>query len=139
MTAEQRDPWTEYRADRARRRASDADRERVIDALSVAYVAGRLAKEDFLTRASQALGAQTHGELAAIRLSIPSRRDNPSPGRRAKARRQRRIDAKSIAWIVFLLLMPTTLGIGFATHSLVFYCLFVVAFLGAAVTAQPDH
>src|SRR5579863_5531238 len=128
MTAEQRDPWTEYRTDRAQRRASDADRERVIDALSVEYVAGRLGKEEFLTRASQALGSQTHGELAAISLSIPPRPGSPAPRRPAKARKRSRVDAKSIAWIVFLLLMPTTLGIGFATHNVVFYCLFVVAF-----------
>jgi hypothetical protein len=138
MTAEQRGPWTEYRTDRAHRRASDADRERVIDTLSVEYVAGRLAKEEFLTRASQALGSRTHGELAAISLSIPPRPGEPPTRRPAKPRNQSTVDAKSIAWVVFLLLMPTTLGIGFVTHNVVFYCLFVVAFLGTAVTAQPD-
>lgn len=137
LTPEHWDQGSVYRVDRARLPASDADRERVMDTLSVAYVQGRLAKEEFLTRASQALAAQTHGELAAIRLTAPSRR-----GRRrrrpARARKQSLIDAKSIAWAMFMLLMPATVVLGLVTHYVVFYFMFLVAFIGVAVTAQPD-
>jgi len=37
-----------------------------------------------------------------------------------------------------LFLMPATLAIAFATHFAGFFVLFVVAFVGVTVTAQPD-
>ena len=39
---------------------------------------------------------------------------------------------------MFLILMPVTLGIAFVTHFVGFLVLFVVAFIGVTVTAQPD-
>jgi hypothetical protein len=139
VTAEHWDPWTVYRVDRARMLASDADRERVMDTLAAAFAQGRLAKEEFLMRAGQTLASRTHGELAAINLSIPPRLSEPPPRRPAKVRGQSLVDAKSIAWGLFLFLMPATAGIGFVTRHVVFYFIFVIAFIGAAVAAQPDH
>ena len=37
-----------------------------------------------------------------------------------------------------MLLMPATLGTAFLTHYVWFFALFVVAFIGVTVTAQPD-
>jgi len=52
-------------------RASQADREGVIDALKAAYVAGRLTEDEFEGRVGQAFAAPTQAALAAITADIP--------------------------------------------------------------------
>ena len=52
-------------AGRGRLRASDDDRERVIDALKVAFVEGRLTRGELDLRAGQAYCSRTLAELAA--------------------------------------------------------------------------
>jgi len=58
-------------AGRGRLRASDADREQVIDMLKNAFVHGRLAKDELGARTGRALAAQTHADLAALTTDIP--------------------------------------------------------------------
>jgi hypothetical protein len=53
-------------------RASQADREGVIDALKAAYVAERLTEDEFEARVGQAFAARTHADLAAITADIPA-------------------------------------------------------------------
>lgn len=136
MPQEPWDPVTVRRTDRERLRACHADRERVLDTLHTAFRQGRLAKDEFLARADQALDSRTYGELAAITLSIPG----PSEARPGAAWTQPRtgIDKKTVAWGLFLISMPATLGTAFVTHYVAFFVLFVVAFIGVAVTAQAD-
>jgi hypothetical protein len=55
-----------------RLRAGHADRERVIEALKVAFVQGRLTRGELDTRAGEALSARTRGELAALTADIPA-------------------------------------------------------------------
>jgi hypothetical protein len=57
---------------RSRLRASDADRERVIDTLKAAYVYGLVTKDEFDARVSQTFAARTYGELAAITADVPA-------------------------------------------------------------------
>lgn len=52
-------------------RASDEDRERLIDALNEHAVAGRLTTEEFEERVSRAYAARTTGELDALRRDLP--------------------------------------------------------------------
>ena len=52
-------------------RASHADREQMIEALKVAFVHGRLAKDEFDLRVGQAFAARTHTELAAVTAGLP--------------------------------------------------------------------
>src|SRR6516164_9401724 len=61
-------------AGRGRLRASDDDRERVIDALKVAFVEGRLTRGELDLRAGQAYCSRTYAELAAATADI-----RPSP------------------------------------------------------------
>ena len=105
--------------------------------LETAFVEGRLTQDEFSTHAARALASRTHGELAAITVSVPlTRSEAPAPW---TARTDLdRIDKKSLAWGMFLFLMPATLGIAFLTHYAGFFVLFVVAFIGVTVTAQPD-
>jgi len=53
-------------------RASNADREQVIEVLKAAFVQGRLAKEEFDLWVGQALAARTHAELAAVTAGLPA-------------------------------------------------------------------
>ena len=137
MTAE---PWDQIAAcmvSRDRIRASDADRERVLDTLRTAFVDGRLTQDEFSVHAAGALASRTHGDLAAINISIPPRRSEPPPRRTPRSDLDR-MDKKTLAWGMFLFLMPASLGTAFVTHYVGFFVLFVVAFVGAAVAAQPD-
>ena len=54
-----------------RLRAGHADRERAIDTLKDAYVYGRLTRDEYGVRASEALAARTCAELAALTADIP--------------------------------------------------------------------
>ena len=53
-------------------RAPHADRERVIAALKVAFIQGRLTKDEFDSRVGRALRSRTCAELAALTADIPA-------------------------------------------------------------------
>jgi len=53
-------------------RASDADRDRAVDALKAAFVQGRLAKDEFDLRVGQALAARTYADLDALTVGMPA-------------------------------------------------------------------
>ena len=63
----------------ARLRMSDADRERAIEALKIAFVQGRLTKDELDTRAGLALVSRTYAELTAATANIPARPAVPRP------------------------------------------------------------
>ena len=52
-------------------KASQADREGVVDALKAAFVAGRLTEDELEVRAGQAFAARTYADLAAITADLP--------------------------------------------------------------------
>jgi hypothetical protein len=66
---------------RGRMRASHADREQVIETLKVAFVHGRLTRDELGTRAGRALSAPTRADLAALTADIP-----PAPAAAGPAR-----------------------------------------------------
>ena len=68
-------------ASRGPMRASYADREQVIEVLKDAFVLGRLTKDEFDTRAGQALAARTCAELAVLTADIPPARAASRPTR----------------------------------------------------------
>jgi hypothetical protein len=120
-------------------RASDADRERVVDTLKAAFVQGRLAKDEFAVRAGRALASRTYAELAALTADIHLRPADIRPLRKpVQAQYRRRVDKKTVAWGICMLLLPTTLGAAFLTYYVGFLVLFLIAFIGVTVTAQPD-
>jgi len=53
-------------------RASDADREHVIDTLKAAYVYGLVTRDEFDARVSQTFAARNHAELALVTADIPA-------------------------------------------------------------------
>ena len=53
-------------------RASDADREHVIDMLKAAFVQGRLTRDELDMRVGQALGSRSYAGLAALTADLPA-------------------------------------------------------------------
>jgi hypothetical protein len=62
------------RADLARMRASDADRDRVAAELSEHFQAGRLTQDEFDERVGRAINARTRGDLDELLTDLPSGR-----------------------------------------------------------------
>ena len=60
-------------------RASDADRDRAVSALSEAFQYGRITREEFEQRSAQALSARTGNELTALVADLPSGHDPAAP------------------------------------------------------------
>ena len=69
-------------AGRGLMRASDADREQVIGVLKVAFVQGRLTKDELDLRVGQAYTARTYAELAVVTADIPAELPVARPLRR---------------------------------------------------------
>ena len=74
-------------------RTARADREQVIDVLKVAYVQGRMCKDEFDARVDRTFASRTYAELAAITADIPagipagpSGDQPPRPGAQVQAR-----------------------------------------------------
>ena len=95
-------------------RASDADREQMIDTLKAVYAAGRLAKDDFDARIGQALAARTYAELAAVTAGLPA---GPVAGPPPARGRSRRV-SNAARWGASGLVTPAILAIAFALNSL---------------------
>jgi hypothetical protein len=123
---------------RGRLRASDADREQVIDTLKAAYVYGLLAKDELDLRAGRALASRTYAELAALTAGIPPGLVGTwPPPPVAQPRSRKLVSKKAAAWAACLLVVAPALGAAFFTFYGGFLVLFLFAFIGATVTAQP--
>ena len=57
--------------DRGRLRASDSDRDRVVELLNVAYSEGRLSKDEYDDRLENAFSARTYADLDQIVADLP--------------------------------------------------------------------
>jgi len=67
-------------AARARLRASDADRERAVEARKVAFTRGRLTRDELDVRLNRALLARTYADVAAATADMPARPESTRPG-----------------------------------------------------------
>ena len=101
-------------AGRGHLRASDADREQMIDTLKAAFVQDRLARDDFDARIGQALAARTYAELAAVTVGIPA---GPAAGSPPARRPPRRV-SHAARWGASGFVTPAILAIAFALNSL---------------------
>jgi Domain of unknown function (DUF1707) len=83
---------------RSHLRASNADRDRVIDTLKAAYVYGLMTKDEFDGRVGQTFAARTYAELAVITADIPAGlAPAPLPLRPAPARASAPVAARVTA------------------------------------------
>jgi hypothetical protein len=69
-------------------RASDADRDRAVDALRDHAAAGRLSTDELEDRADRALVARTVGELDTVLADLPVQRDRRRTAARHEAARR---------------------------------------------------
>jgi hypothetical protein len=119
-------------------RASDADREQVVDTLKAAFVHGRLTRGELDLRAGQALTSRTYADLAAVTAGIPTGLiESEPPPKPTQAPALKPVSKKAIAWSTGLIILPPALGAAFLTYYGGFFVLFLFAFIGFAVTAKP--
>jgi hypothetical protein len=72
-------------AGRGHLRASRADREQAIGTLKIAFVQGRLAKDEFDLRVGQTFASRTYAELAAVIADLPIEPATAQPPKLARA------------------------------------------------------
>ncbi len=92
-------------AGRGHMRASQADREQVIDTLKAAFVQGRLTKDELDQRAGQAFASKTYAELAALYADLPAGPAR-SPSRPVRAQGRSLGDKKVLEWAIVCTLSP---------------------------------
>jgi Domain of unknown function (DUF1707) len=110
-------PGEEKAADaaaRGRLRVSRGDREQMIDALKVAFVQGRLTKDEFDARIGQAFVSRTYEELAAVTADIPT----GLAGTRPPGKPPRRQMNNAVRWGISGFITPAILAVAFAVVSL---------------------
>lgn len=100
-------------AGRGHLRASHADRDRVIDVLKAAFVAGRLTKEELEARVGRTLAARTFTDLAALTADIPA---GLPPSRPPRTRARPRVLA-AVKFGVCLAVGPAVLVGAYFTKS----------------------
>ena len=61
-------------AERAKMRAADADRDRVVEFLNTAYSEGRLSRDEYDGRLEHALSARTYADLDQLVTDLPTAR-----------------------------------------------------------------
>jgi Domain of unknown function (DUF1707) len=119
--------------------ASDADRDRAIEALKTAFVHGVLTGDELGVRTGQALASRTYGELAAVTAGLaprtlgPGKTQSPPPAARA----WKRVNKKVLAWTALALVLPFVLGATFLSYYGGFLVMFLFTFIGAVLTSRP--
>jgi hypothetical protein len=136
--------------DRAHLRASHADREQATEQLKVAFVQGRLDKDEFDARVGQALTARTHTELAAVAEPTAAQPPEPAgaPGE-ARVLRPGAVLAAATAiyagtWLLAFFLPKTSEGDPMAGANLVVaatfaYSVVLVFAVGRILTGWQDR
>jgi len=128
-------PWEPARAGAPGRGgflASDADRERVVDALKTAFVHGLLTKDELGRRTGQALTARTYAELAVITTGLTAR---PAESRAAVGTPRKRVSKKVVAWSACGIILPPALVAAFFTFYGGFLVMFLLTFLDTVLSS----
>jgi len=81
-----REHETPARGGHGRLRASDADREQVIDRIKAAYIYGLVTKDELDARVGGTLLSRTYAELAVLTADLPARPGGAAAERLARAR-----------------------------------------------------
>jgi hypothetical protein len=139
-------------AGHGRFRASDADRERAIETLKVAFAQGRLTRNGLDQRAGRALLARTYAELAGATANIPARpapvrlrgrADWPPPALAAPAQGRLRANHWAFTWALSLatVVLPVMITAALRERSQDLFCVSIVllmAYVMAAVIAGAN-
>jgi hypothetical protein len=137
VTAGPWDPRAAGALNHGRLRASDADREQVIDALKVAFVQGRLTKDELDMRVGWAFASRTYAELTAITADIAAPLLAPRPPRPAPRTPVRKpANRRAVAWSACGIILPPAVSAAFFTYYGGFVVLFLLACIGFSVTSK---
>ena len=124
-------------------RASDADREQVIEVLKDAFVRGRLTKDELSVRAGLALVSRTYAELSAVTtdilVTLPARLTEARPAKPDRVPARKPVNKKAVAWTTCMIVLPPMVWAAFLTYSGGFIILFLLAFAGLVATTGPAH
>ena len=138
-------PWDPRARARGHLRASDADREHVVEILTAAFVQGRLSLDELCLRAGHALASRTYAELAATIADIPvpplkappppSPARPPGPAARTPVSLDRMpASAKAAVWAACVIVAVPAVWAAFLTYYGGFLIIFLIAFTGLTVT-----
>lgn len=116
------------RPDRANLRASQVERDRVVDKLRVHAGEGRLEIEELEQRVGAALAARTHGELASLLADLPR-----SPSRRPRGHLPR-----GDAFRTYVLVMALLIVIWAATGAAYFWPMWPMLGWGIGLVGGPN-
>lgn len=122
-------PW-EQMVYHSRMRASDADRERAVEALKAGYQEGLLTSAELDARTGLVFAARTYAELTVATAVLAAR---PLPGVPAG----RRLTPKVVAGGACAIVLPPVLVAAFVSFYGGFIVLFLVACVGLFVSAAP--
>jgi Domain of unknown function (DUF1707) len=115
-------------------RASNADREQVIDALKAAFIQGRLAKDELELRVGQTLVSRTYAELAALTGDLPPWEVAARPPRtRARAGERAAKAAAGVGLALALLAAAALMGTGDVPQRLIGLAVFFIPIAGVSV------
>ena len=117
-------------------RASDVDRDHVIDALKAAFVQGRLTKDEFDPRVSQTLTSRTYADLATLTADLPARLIGARPGHEAAPSPTPPVN-KPLLWGAYAVLVGAvgSMVVAFPAGSLLLLTIGALAILIAAPVA----
>ena len=99
-------------------RASHADREQVITLLTVAFVQGRLTKDELDARVSQTFAGRTYAELDELTADFPAGLTVAPPPRQPARVQARRPVNKTLIWGASGAITPVMLGLGIVAAHL---------------------
>jgi hypothetical protein len=111
-------------------RASDADRDRAVDALKAGYLEGLLTSAELESRTGQVFLARTYAELTAATAILAVRSGPGTPA-------GKRLPPKVVAAGACAIVLPPVLVAAFVSFYGGFIILFLVACVGLFVSAAP--
>jgi uncharacterized protein DUF1707 len=121
-------PWEQV-VHHGRMRASDADRDRAVEALKAGYLEGLLTSAELDSRTGQVFLARTYAELTAATAVLAVR---PRPGPPGK-----RLGPKVVAAGACAIVLPPVLVAAFVSFYGGFIILFLMACIGLFVSGAP--
>lgn len=98
-------------------RASDADRDTVVAALSEHFQAGRLTTEELEERTGRALAARTLGQLDELTADLPAGRPTAAPAPVTPRRPGYPVLAAVLIPVAALAILAVVLGTSTGTHA----------------------
>jgi hypothetical protein len=125
-------------------RASHADREHVLNMLKVAFIQGRLTKDEFDVRVGQTFASRTYAELGALTADIPAGLLGAQPLRKP-ARPQtphpqnKVVNSCACAGLAVLALGAALVSGNFGLFFLVMFAILGVLFAAGGRTACARH